>query len=59
MSFFPATVALTTGSPAIGQSIIPEQRIKFAEDFENLFHDKAMAATVATHGDQQRIYNNR
>jgi hypothetical protein len=46
---------ITTNSPAIGQSILPEQRIQFAKDFEKLFHDKGINATVTTHGDQQRL----
>ena len=46
---------MPTSSPAIGQSVLPEQRIKFAKDFEKQFHDKGMDATVTTDGDQQKV----
>lgn len=46
---------MPTNSPAIGHGVLPEQRIKFAKDFEKQFHDKGMDATVTTNGDQQNI----
>jgi hypothetical protein len=46
---------VSTSSPAIGQNILPEQRIKFAKEFEKLFHKKDMDAKVTTHGDNQTI----
>ncbi len=46
---------ISTISPPIGQGASPEQRIKFAKEFEKLFQKKGMEATVTTSGDQQRI----
>lgn len=46
---------ISSCSSAIGQTVLPEQRIKFAKDFEKQFHDKGIDATVTAHGDQQRI----
>ena len=46
---------VSTKSPPIGQSVLPEQRIKFAKEFEKLFHNKDMDAKVTTHGDNQAI----
>jgi hypothetical protein len=46
---------ISTSSPAIGQSVLPEQRIIFAKGFEKLFHDKGMDAKVTTHGDKQTM----
>jgi hypothetical protein len=46
---------ITTSSPAIGQSVIFEKRLKYAKDFEKQFQDKGMDATVSTNGVQQRI----
>jgi hypothetical protein len=46
---------MPTSSPAIGQNVLFDQRIKFAKDFEKQFHDKGMDATVSTNGVQQRI----
>ena len=46
---------VTISSPALGQSVLPEQRIKFATGFEKMFHDKGMDAKVTTHGDKQAI----
>jgi hypothetical protein len=46
---------IKTSSPAIGQSVIFEQRLKYAKDFEKLLHGKGIDATVTTNGIQQRI----
>jgi hypothetical protein len=46
---------ISTSSPAKGQSVQPEQRIKFAKDFEKLFHDKRLDGTVIANGDQHKI----
>ena len=46
---------ITTTSPAIGQDVLPEQRIQFANDFEKQFYDKGIDAIVTTHGDQQNF----
>jgi hypothetical protein len=46
---------ISSNSPAIGQIVLPEQRIEFAKGFERLFHGKGMEATVTTNGDQQKV----
>ena len=46
---------VSTSSPPIGQSILPEHRIKFAKGFEKMFHDNDMDAKVTTNGDKQTI----
>jgi hypothetical protein len=42
---------ITTTKPPAGKSLLPEQRRKFALDYENKFKDKGMNATVTTTGD--------
>jgi len=46
---------VSINSPAKGQRVLPEQRIKFAMGLEKMFHDKNMDAKVTTHGDMQTI----
>ena len=46
---------MPTSSPAIGQSVLFDQRIKFAKDYEKQFHDHGMDAIVISKGVRQMI----
>ena len=45
---------ITTTSPPIGQGVLPEERIRFAREFEKQFHDKGMDAAVNTQGQLEK-----
>ena len=42
---------ITANSPPAGRSLLPEQRRKFAVEFEKNYRDKGMNVTVTTRGD--------
>jgi hypothetical protein len=44
---------MPTTSPAIGQSVLFDQRIIFARNFEKQFHDKGIDAIVISNGVRQ------
>jgi hypothetical protein len=46
---------MPNSSPATGQSVLFDQRIKFAKDFEKQFHDKGIDAIVISNGVRQSI----
>jgi hypothetical protein len=46
---------ISTISPAIGDSVLFDQRINFAKDFEKQFHDKGIDAIVISNGVRQSI----
>ena len=42
---------ITTSSPPAGKNVTREQRLKFAQEYEKIFHGKGMEAKITTKGE--------